>query len=538
VALLHEAADQLVARATAEEVLWTLWSRTSWPGRLRRHVESGGPGARRAHRDLDSICALFEAAARAEEKRDHGGVRAFLETLAAQQIPGDTLAERGSRGAAVRLLTAHRSKGLEWRLVVVAHVQQDAWPDLRRRSTLLQADRIGPVESGLVPPVSPRALLLEERRLFYVACTRARERLVVTAVESLEDDGEEPSRFLDELGVTRVRTVGRPPRPLSMLGLVSELRRTLADAETPEPLREAAARRLARLAPEVPAADPATWWGTRAASRSGRPLARPGEPVRISATMLDGLLQCPMQWFLTREAGGVAPTHQSANVGQLVHALAERVASGELPADEGALETLMEHVDAVWERFEFRTPWSKAREYDRVRAALQRFLAWHTANQRELQGVEQAFTTVIELDGGEQVQLHGYADRLELDSEGRVVVVDLKTGRSAPSNKSVERHVQLGVYQLAIDHGAIGDRRAGGAELVQLGLLDDSTLAKVQAQPAQTDAGAAREELRAALSDAAGRMRREEFPAVAGDHCRTCDFLSMCPAKGAGSVVR
>ena len=120
-----------------------------WPGRLRRSVELGGGGARRAHRDLDSVVALFDVAAREAEKRDvaavsgAAGVRDFLSRLVAQQIPADTLAEQGVRGAAVRLLTAHRSKGLEWDLVVVAHVQQEGWPDLRRRSTMLQADRIG-----------------------------------------------------------------------------------------------------------------------------------------------------------------------------------------------------------------------------------------------------------------------------------------------------------------------------------------------------------------------------------------------------------
>ena len=145
------------------------------------------------------------------------------------------MAERGARGAAVRLLTAHRAKGLEWRLVVVAHVQQDGWPDLRRRSTLLGADRIG--TDGLVPPTSARELLVEERRLFYVACTRARERLVVTAVASPEDDGDQPSRFLDELGVTVEKIEGRPLRPLSLGGLVSELRRTAADPATSPALR-------------------------------------------------------------------------------------------------------------------------------------------------------------------------------------------------------------------------------------------------------------------------------------------------------------
>ena len=118
-------------------------------------VELGGGTARRAHRDLDSICALFDVAARAEEPRDRSGVREFVDGLVAQQIPADTLAERGARGSAVRLLTAHRAKGLEWRLVVVAHVQQDGWPDLRRRSTLLGADRIGS-DAGWCPR-SPRA---------------------------------------------------------------------------------------------------------------------------------------------------------------------------------------------------------------------------------------------------------------------------------------------------------------------------------------------------------------------------------------------
>ncbi len=199
---------------------------------------------------------------------------------------------------------------------------------------------------------------------------------------------------------------------------------------------------------------------------------------------------CPTQWFLTTEAGGAGAAHQSANIGQLVHALAQRVATGEVAPD---LDLLMGQVDKVWGRLHFRTPWSAAREHERIRAALERFLDWHEHNPRTLVATEERFETVVELESGERVTLFGYADRLELDADGRVVVVDLKTSKARPSGPEVQRHVQLGVYQYAVDHGAVdpllGDRvpdghgESGGAELVQLG-LPEGDVALVQRQPA------------------------------------------------------
>ena len=258
----------------------------------------------------------------------------------------------------------------------------------------------------------------------------------------------------------------------------------------------------------------------------------------VSASVLEAVAVCPTQWFLEREAGGIARAHQSANLGELLHALAQRVAAGEL---EPAVDVLMEHVDAVWDRLDFRTPWSKAREHDRVRAAIGRFLRWHLDNPRELLATEHPFTTVVALEEGEQVKISGYADRIELDADGTIVVVDLKSGRAKPSNKAVEGHVQLGLYQYAVDHGAIAElapgAHAGGAELVQLGLTDGGETAVVQAQDAQPEDGPAREDLRLRLAHAASLLRAETFPAVAGQHCRDCHFVAICPIKSAGSVT-
>lgn len=550
-ALLRSARALVDASGTVEQVLWTLWAGTGWPEHLRTRVWRGGATARLANRDLDAICALFETAARAEEQVGHKPVGEFLETLEAQEIPADTLAERGIHGESVRLLTAHRSKGLEWRLVVVAHVQETAWPDLRRRSTLLQADRIG-AERYAVPVIAPetstRELLAEERRLFYVACTRGRERLVVTAVASPDDEGEQPSRFLTELGVEVRHQQGRPPRPLSLLGLVSELRRTASDPASSATIREAAVRRLARLATQqradgrllVPAADPATWWGTRDLSRSALPVRPADEPVELSASALAGLVECPAKWFLEREAGGAAKSSQAQGFGNIVHAIADRVARGELGVGAGAVEELMELVDDVWDQLGFRTPWSRGREHEEVRKALTRFVTWHSRpGARTVLATEKDMRAEVTLPDGQAVVLRGYADRLEIDDDGRVVVVDLKTGKYPPGR--IEENPQLGLYQHAVDHGAVDDlvegASSGGAELWQLRKETKGVL-KVQEQRPQPPDDEGLRPVERQLMQAATALRLEEFPArPERARCERCQFATFCPAQVAGSVL-
>ena len=116
-------------------MLWTVWDGTGWPRRLQAEAEGDGEGARRANHDLDAIVALFAEAARAEERGAHRSVTEIARSLEAQQIPADTLAQSSETGEAVQVMTAHRSKGLEWPLVIVAAVQDGVWPDVRPRGS-------------------------------------------------------------------------------------------------------------------------------------------------------------------------------------------------------------------------------------------------------------------------------------------------------------------------------------------------------------------------------------------------------------------
>ncbi|UQX02877.1 ATP-dependent DNA helicase [Streptomyces sp. RerS4] len=547
--LLRKTRELLQGGGTAEEALWTLWDGTSWPDRLERQARRGGAAGRNADRDLDAVCALFDTAARAEERTGGRGALNFLEQLEAEDIAADTLTTRATRSDAVRLMTAHRSKGLEWGLVVVAGVQEGLWPDLRRRGSLLEADRIG--RDGLAEPLTPGALLAEERRLFYVATTRARHRLVVTAVKAPAEDGDQPSRFLTELGVTPKDVTGRPRRPLAVPALVAELRATTVDPDASPALRDAAARRLARLAaltddedrPLVPAAHPHRWWGLYEPTASTVPLRDRDRPVALSGSALDQLANtCSLQWFLGREVKADAPSTAAQGFGNVVHVLADEVASGRTPAD---LAVLMERLDSVWDALAFDAPWKSRQEKDNARAALERFLRWHTTDRGGRRAVATEHDFDVTLDAGEYaVRVRGSMDRVEADPQGRAYVVDFKTGKGAPTRDEVARHPQLAVYQLAVREGAVDEvfdgRRPvpGGAELVQL--RQDATkkdggegVPKIQAQQ-PLDGGTSGEWVGDLLATAAGRVLDERFTPATGEHCGRCAFRSACSALPEG----
>ncbi|EDY54288.2 ATP-dependent DNA helicase [Streptomyces sviceus ATCC 29083] len=547
-ALLGKARERLANGGSAEEALWDLWEGTPWPGRLERAARRGGAAGRNADRDLDAVCALFATAARAEERTGGRGALNFLEEIDAEDIAADTLTRRAVRPDAVRLMTAHRSKGLEWRLVVVAGVQEGLWPDLRRRGSLLEADRIG--RDGLAEPLTPGALLAEERRLFYVAATRARERLVVTAVKAPADDGDQPSRFLTELGVEPKDVTGRPRRPLSVAALVAELRATTVDPRVSDTLREAAARRLARLAaladedgrPLVPSAHPYRWWGMFEPTESKVPLRNRDQPVVLSGSALDQLANtCALQWFLGREVKADAPATVAQGFGNVVHVLADEVASGHTPAD---LAVLMERLDSVWNALAFDAPWKSAQEKENARVALERFLKWHVMDRTGRTPVASEHDFDVTLEAGEvEVRIRGQMDRVEADAEGRAYVVDFKTGKQPVSSAEVEHHPQLAVYQLAVREGAVDEAfdgvrpEPGGAELVQLRQGapkrdGGETLPKVQAQePLQG------EWVGDLLATAAGKVLDERFTPNAGQHCTHCAFRASCSARPEGRHV-
>jgi superfamily I DNA/RNA helicase/RecB family exonuclease len=543
VAGLISTAQQVIAgNGNAEDVLWAIWEASGLAVRWQDAAEEGGPAGAAADRDLDAVLTLFDKAAHFTDTMPPGSPALFADSLSSQEIAATTLAEHAARDDCVRILTAHRSKGLEWDVVVVAGVQEECWPDLRLRDSLLGAGELAGIGTGAhdvtasaeVGAMLTAGLLAEERRLFYVAVTRARRLLVVTAAGGADTD-QRPSRFLAELAgaeadpqsveVERVAEGGH--RWLSMPALVADLRRTAADTGRPRALRKAAAAQLARLADAgARGASPKDWYALTELSDTG-PIVAPGQAVRLSPSQVESFTKCGLRWLL-EAAVGAGRSDVLRHLGTVIHAVAQLTASGV------SEQAVADRIDEIWHHLDFGSVWYSGKQRALAEKMVRKFLDWHASNPRELIAVEQALKVRIG-----QVEITGRVDRLEEDDKGRAVVVDLKTGSSAPREDDLDRHPQLGVYQLAVLLGAFerfGLAEPGGAELVQVGKAGLTARAKVQRQRAlaeDPDPSWAKDLVETVAAGMAGPV----FEARVNPGCRTCPVASCCPVHPDGEQV-
>ncbi|MCS5496601.1 PD-(D/E)XK nuclease family protein [Cnuibacter physcomitrellae] len=462
-ALLRDLRAQRDAGGSTEELLWALWRRSGLAERWLSASRSTGVVADEAGRDLDAVVALFSAAKRAAERDPSGSPEAFLDGFFGAEVPEDSLSPR-SRAGSVLVTTPVGIAGREVAVVVVAGLQESVWPDLRLRNSLLHAERLDAALDAwrgrdvTTQREQTRAdVLADELRLFSVAVSRSRSLTVLSCVAS---DDERPSPFLALAPDAPEYTPER--HPYTLRGLVGSLRRAVAERADAR-----AASALARLSREgVAGADPAEWFGVLDVSTHD-PLAdltAADTTVRVSPSSIETFEESPLVWFVDHVAGSTPSV--ASGVGTIVHAVMEE-ASAE-PDVRPTVESLAERAESRWSQLRFEAGWVQEREH---RALVQKLagLSDYLSDRASvgLLGAETPFEMTLG-----PATVGGTIDRVETDASGRVVVVDLKTGKTPPSRADAARHAQLATYQLALaDPGVrsalgVGDAGSGGAALV------------------------------------------------------------------------
>jgi RecB family exonuclease len=314
------------------------------------------------------------------------------------------------------------------------------------------------------------------------------------------------------------------PRILTPAALVGRLRAVVCapEGELGDEVRACAAAQLARLAEAgVAGADPASWYGRTAPSTSEPLWSGDEHVVTVSPSTVQTLSECPLRWLLERHGASDSRDVRSA-VGSLIHALV---------ADSTKTENqLLAELESIWGALPFESQWYADNELARHGVMLTAFAQWRELTRHQLTEVG----TEVAVDGmvAPGVRVRGRIDRLERDNADRLVIVDVKTGKSPVTKDDAQRHAQLALYQLAVAEGVLphGDEPGGG----------------VLVYPGKPSAGGATERHQDALTPEAVARWREQVAAAAGatqgpafvarvnDNCGHCPVRAMCPAHQRG----
>ena len=525
----------------AEQVLWHAWDASGLAGGWRRAAlgdagDVDGARARMAAARLDALLELFAAAERLTERRPGAGALDLVEQIRAQAVVEDTLAPAAAARGRIDVLTPAQLAGEHRDTVVLARLQEGAWPDLRLRSTLFGAADLallaGPRAADPAPgPEALRALqreqvLADELRLAVSALARARSRVLLTAIEG---EQEEPSALFDVLEEAagepwidpEVLRLDPGPAP-DARRLVAALRRRLRE-EDPVRSRDAALALEALGRAGAPGTDPAAWYHQDPSSTE--PLHDPGDPIALSPSALERAADCPQSWLMER-AGGTRAGGPAQLLGTAIHHLAQIHPRGETD--------LLDELHALLRGMPGTDTWSGRRRVRRAEDAA-RLLTEHLRTAAEPLAVEAPFEVTLG-----RVRLRGSIDRIEGDATG-LRVVDLKTGRAAKSAAKAEADLQLAAYQAAVREGALAEQlgedapeRLNGAQLVYVGTGAKRAAVRTQTALTRAEHPDWFDEL---VRDVAREVSGEHVTARRNAHCDHCAVRSSCPLQPEGEQL-
>ena len=472
----------LTAELGTGELLYQFLGDTGWLGRMTR------ASSVRDEAEVQNVARFFRRIQDATRvlPRDH--VREFVDHLDALIDAGEdpAVAEADIDAPAVRLMTVHKAKGLEFPVVFVVGLAQGRFPTPSRSHALDLPDALLRHQS------SPDDVhLQEERRLFYVALTRAREELHLT---SARDYGGRSTRKVSQFVLEAL--------DLSREAVQSTKRAAMEDLRTFAPPAEGEA-----------GAEP--------------PVDR-DVVLELSHRQVDDYETCPLKYRYIHVLRVPIRRHHAVVYGETLHRVVEHYLRRRAAGLYTPLDDLLRTYDQEWRNEGFLTLAHEAARRDAGREAIRRF--WHEeeASGSRPTSVEREFSVNLSDPSG-PIRIRGRWDRVD-QSDQESVIVDYKSSDVRDVERADERaedSLQLQIYALAwreMHQGRLPTR-------VELRFLESGVVGRHT--PTDEDA----ETARAAVRAAAEGIRARRFTATPSYQvCRYCAYSQICPDTASRDV--
>jgi DNA helicase II / ATP-dependent DNA helicase PcrA len=428
-----------------------------------------------------------------EPKSETGGLAEFLEYLDYFQQAGGTLSlEDDAPGDAVQLMTVHGAKGLEFPHVFLQRVNFNAFPARNRAPLFEFPDRLMKEE---LPEGDFH--IQEERRLFYVALTRAQDRLTITSLTEkkgkvpvfIEDLLMDPAVNRRDLQQSAPKLKKQAPRPTAVPPStpVSEL----------FPVSEEPPRIFSRIASWAEEFHPPT-----------------PEPLKLSSSAVDNYRKCPQQYAFSYLWSLKEGPRGALTFGSVMHTTIKRFVDQLKKGVKLPFAEVQRIYETEWTSAGFEDDYQEA-EYKKD--GLEQLRAFHgTMLQASPQILEQE--KAFELPLANDVILTGRMDQVNSLGRNDVEIVDYKTGKPRKDSEA-RKNLQLSIYALA------------AKEIFEWNpvRLVFHYLQTNQAQVTSRDSRQL-DDAEKIVQEAAADIRAAQFPPNPGFVCRSCAYKPICPA--------
>ena len=468
---------KLITRETAGQILYYFLEDT---GILKNILEYKFP---LDEKKAGNITKFFNKLKTYEAEHEDASVNTVLDWILLSMELGESPAATDTdwtENDAVNILTVHSAKGLEFKVVFLVNLVAQRFPTTERRDQI-------PMPLELIKEELPEGDYHEEeeRRLFYVGMTRARDLLYLTAANLYGEGKREKkiSPFVHEALGEEV-TVDQVHANVSQLTLLDWKK-----VESPQQIRA------------------------------------PYKVTYLSYSQIETFKMCPLHYKLRYILGILTPASPSLSFGATIHLVLKEAYKLKSQGEKINQNKLFQLLEKNWLREGYIDKRYEQEMKKRGKKYLEDYYEKEFTKDIKPLLLEQAFTLPLKTQNG-FLRIGGKIDRVDDLGNGSIEIIDYKTGR-LPTKRDIDVNLQLSMYALAATE--IRELPFGKSpEEIVLSLYFFDVQEKISTTRTQEQLEEEKEKIMAIAKE----IESSDFKCSGNKLCRSCEYKMFCETNG------